>query len=122
MPKMQARPGLNGSVAAVRATIHAYIYGVTSGRKKNRAVALPGSYHADFFRAYGPTRIIRVAYIYGVNTRTACKYIVQKRPDRRGSCTGPGSLTSAGGPVLKICKCLPKAAGTATFGADFTYR
>jgi hypothetical protein len=33
-----------------------------------------------------------------------------------GECTGPGSLTSAGGPILKICKYLSKAAGPTIMG------
>lgn len=119
---MRARPGLNGNAAAVLINGYTYIYGVTTGGKKSRGMTLPGSENADFFQVHALMHTIRVAYIYGVDTRGTCKYAVQKRPGRIGKCTGPSSLTSAGDPILKICKYLSEATGPAIMEASFTYR
>jgi hypothetical protein len=78
---MRVQPGLHGNGTAVLMNIHTYIYGVTTGRKKNRAAASPGFQKANFFHLYGPVHNKRVAYIYGVYTRSACKV---RRPKAAG--------------------------------------
>ncbi len=65
---------------------------------------------------------MRVAYIYGVKRAAGVRYIATKPGGTGSPVTGTHSLTSAGGPILKSCKFLSEAAGSAEIGAYVTYR
>lgn len=113
---------MDGNPGAVPPTIHTYIYGVTTGRKKRRTTAPPVPENADFFWVHAPVHNVRVTYIYGVKRAAGVRYAAGKPGGAGAPFTGTRSLTSAGGTDLRNWKFLSEAARSAKIGPYFTYR